>query len=165
MPIETINNYRSFLKVPKTRSDVFVPSDEEMLKNYEIVKNEPILELIYSILATSGIRFIECLYFLKNFDKDKFKIHKNFVSYNLGYTRHTKNINNIYLPIPIYERLIHTEMDYRLVLVKMKRTGCKLSLKYLRKWNYNFMLYNSVPESVADLFKEEVTEAYPQIII
>lgn len=30
---------------------------------------------------------------------------------------------------------------------------CLVSLKYLRKWHYNLMLYNGVPESVADFIQ------------
>ncbi|WP_456328114.1 integrase [Archaeoglobus sp.] len=36
---------------------------------------------------------------------------------------------------------------------------CRFSLpaKYLRKWNYNFLILNGVPESVADFILERVS--------
>ena len=41
-------------------------------------------------------------------------------------------------------------MDY---LCQLFHNELSFSLKYLRKWQYNFMLYNQIPESVADFIQ------------
>ena len=153
MPLEIITKYRKFLEIKKSNSDVFVPSDEEVIKNLKKASSHKSLEIVYLVLLTSGIRYIECLEFLKNFDPAKFIKHSNFVSYSVSELRHTKNINNIYLPLFVYNKLRKVNNTYNALRVRFKEKKCSFSLKYLRKWHYNFMLYNNIPESVADFIQ------------
>jgi len=74
IPVSTIEKYRKFLKSVSHRPDVFVPLDEEVILNYNKIKDIPHYAIVYLILATSGIRYIECLNFLKNYDKKKFRV-------------------------------------------------------------------------------------------
>ena len=111
------------------------------------------LELVYLVLATSGIRYVECLDFLKNYDQKRFTVHSTYVSYPVGQLRHTKNINNIYLPLFVYEKLRTVPHTYNGLRQRFKDKNISFSLKYLRKWHYNFMLLNGVPESVADFIQ------------
>jgi len=150
---ELIEKYRKFLKIRHSRVDVYVPSDEEVQDAYSKVQQDSVLGLILLVLATSGIRLVECLDFLKGYDQKRFKQHKGFVSYPVAELRHTKNINNIYLPDFVYKQLQHINASYQSIRMQYKRNGGTLSLKYLRKWHYNFMLYNQVPESVADFIQ------------
>ncbi|NQU98126.1 hypothetical protein HQ533_01555 [Candidatus Woesearchaeota archaeon] len=147
------------MKIKKSRKDFYVPSNEEMLVNYNKIKHNPTYELVYLVLVTSGIRFIECLDFLKNYDEKKFAIHPNYVSYNVSDLRHTKNINNIYLPLFVYKKLKRVNSSYNSLRQKYKHKGCTFSLKYLRKWHYNFLLYNNVPESVADFIQGRASKS------
>lgn len=111
------------------------------------------MRIVFLVLATSGIRYIECLDFLKNYDITKFKIEKNYVSYNVSELRHTKTINNIYLPLFVYNELKRVNNSYNALRERLKEKECTFTFKYLRKWNYNFLLYNNIPESVADFIQ------------
>ncbi len=153
LPIELITKYRTLLKLRKTSTDFRVPSDEEVINGYGSVKNNEILELVFLVLATSGIRYVECLEFLKTYDMSRFNVYSNYVCYNVSSLRHTKNINNIYLPMFVYERLTKIEPNPQALKMTLKRKGCVFSWKYLRKWQYNFLIYNNVPESVADFIQ------------
>jgi intergrase/recombinase len=148
-----IQKYRKFLKITTSQPDVYVPSNEEVIETYQTLHNNSDLELVFLVLVTSGIRLVECLDFLQNYDPNKLKISQNHVSYAVSQLRHTKNINNIYLPLFVYSKLKQVSLAYDALRVQYNRTEAKISLKYLRKWHYNFMLYNGVPESVADFIQ------------
>ncbi len=153
LPSEVVNKYRSMLKVKSSKKDFFVPADKDVVKTYKMVTNCSSLAMVYLILTTAGIRYVECLEFLKTFEKSKFKLHKNFVSYNVSDLRQTKNINNIYLPLFVYKKLRRVGDTYNALRVKYNGKKPPFSLKYLRKWQYNFLLFHSVPESVADFIQ------------
>ncbi|MFH0876524.1 MAG: integrase [archaeon] len=153
LPLEIITKYRKVLKIVKSRKDFFVPDNEAVLLNYNKIKRNAALELVYLVLATSGIRYGECLKFLKTFQIDKFTINGNIAYYNVSELRNTKNINNIYLPLFVYNKLKTVNNTYNGLRQRYKEKECTFSLKYLRKWHYNFMLYNNVPESVADFIQ------------
>jgi intergrase/recombinase len=129
-----------------------------MIKNYEIIKDHKALKIVYMILATSGIRYVECIDFLRTFDKNKFIVNDKYASYNVSELRHTKNVNNIYIPKFVYDQLSSFPNSYHSLRVRMTKKGAIFSLKYLRKWNYNFLLYNNVPESVADFIQGRVNK-------
>jgi len=153
LPFEVVNKYRQFLKVPYSNPDVYVPTDSEVIIAYNKIKGNSVLEIVFLVLMTSGIRYIECLDFLKNYNIDKFTVCTNFVAYRVSNLRHTKNINNIYLPLFVYTKLKQVTNTYNALRQRFKEKQCSFSLKYLRKWHYNFLLYNNVPESVADFIQ------------
>lgn len=150
---ETIDKYRKILKLKRTKIDYHVPDDKEIVKNYNLIKGNKNLELVYLVLACSGLRYIEVLRFLKNYDKTKFVDHGTFVSYNISEIRGSKSVNNLYLPRFVYDKLNHVDNTYNSLRQRFKEKGCTFTLKYLRKWNYNFLIYNGVPESVADFIQ------------
>jgi intergrase/recombinase len=160
IPISTIEKYRKFLKSVSHKPDVFVPNDKEVLSAYNQIKDNKELELVFLILMTSGIRYIECLDFLNSYDLKKFRVFDGFVSYTVSDNRRTKNINNIYLPLFVYNKLFHISVSkYDVMRMCFKRAGCNLALKYLRKWHYNFLLYQNVPESVADFIQGRASKS------
>ncbi|MBN1175343.1 hypothetical protein JXA48_01740 [Candidatus Woesearchaeota archaeon] len=149
---DVLVRYRKVLKLGRDGNDYYVPSNEDVLSCYTALKENEDLELIFLILATSGIRFVECLDFLKTFDVNKFKINDGFVSYSVANNRKTKNINTVFLPLFVYEKLKRiTGSNNRLQDVYNKKAT--FNAKYLRKWQYNFLLYNGVPEGVADFIQ------------
>jgi len=150
---EVLEHYRKFLKVPRNRVDVYVPSDDEVLSCLNIAKENKCIELVYLVLMYSGIRLVEAIDFLSSYDKTRFKKQSNFVSYAVGRKRGQKQINTIYLPMFVYDKLFHLEMSYAYVRKLYTEMGGKMSLKYLRKWNFNMLLYKGVPESVADFIQ------------
>lgn len=153
LPLELISKYRSVLKLRKYNNDYFVPSDEDIIKGYCAVKSNESLELVYLVLATSGIRYGEAIQFLTNYDSTRFIVNSNYASYNVSDLRHTKNINNIYLPLFVYKKLKHLSNTKKALRQRFNERKVSFSFKYLRKWQYNFLIYNSVPEGVADFIQ------------
>ncbi len=154
-----IEKFRKILKLKATRNDYYVPSNEDVITAYKILKKDKTLQLLFLVLATAGIRIVEAIDFLRNYDEKKFVLHETYVTYSVSDTRHTKNINNIYLPRFVYEHIFHIKKTYDPVRGSVKEKGLPFSLKYLRKWQYNFMIYNQVPESVADFVQGRVSSS------
>jgi len=159
LPLDIILKYRSILKLKRSQPDVYVPSDSEVLASYHKIKQDKTLDLIFLILATSGIRYVECLDFLKNYDGTRFKMSGRHIAYSVAKTRNTKNINNIYLPLFVYKKLEHIDESYPSLRMQFYRKGSLFSVKYLRKWQYNFLIYNNVPESVADFIQGRASKS------
>jgi len=150
---EVITKYRAVLKFKKSHKDYYVPSNEDVTKGHISVKKKSSLELLYLVLATSGIRYNEAITFLKTYDNTRFIVNSNYVSYNVSDLRHTKNINNIYLPLFVYKKLKPLKNTKNALRQRFKEYKVGFSFKYLRKWQYNFLIYNNVPESVADFIQ------------
>lgn len=153
MPIELIERYRKVLKLKQGNKDVWVPSDQDVNETYQKIKDNDKLRLLFLVLATSGIRYIEAIDFLRSYEKERFKHHNGFVSFPINQLRKTKNINNIYLPLFVYKELFHFDNSWKALRIRYNERKPKFSLKYLRKWHYNMMIYAGVPESVADFIQ------------
>lgn len=153
IPKETVKLYLEQIKAKRTKVDVYVPSTEELVATYNKIKSHPDLSLLYMVLATSGIRYVEAYDFLTTYKPERLRIIGNFGVYAVADTRHTKTINNIYLPLFVCKRLRHITGTYQSLRVRLRKKGGTVSFKYLRKWHYNFMLYNGIPESVADFIQ------------
>ncbi|MBT3407850.1 hypothetical protein HOK68_02055 [Candidatus Woesearchaeota archaeon] len=150
---EYLDKWREVLKYKRQYQDHYIPSDEDVMKNFEIIKSHDVLKILYLVLATSGIRLVEAIEFLKSYEQDKFTAHDGFVSYNISSIRGTKCTNNIYLPLWVYKQLKHITNSYQSLRMRVNKKGCIFPLKYLRKWHYNMMLFNGVPESVVDFIQ------------
>ena len=159
LPLDIILKYRSILKLKRSQPDVYVPPDSDVVANYNRIKQDSTLELIFLVLATSGIRYIECLDFLRNLDRNRLKMSPSHVAYSVAKTRNTKNINNIYLPLFVYKKLKYIDESYPNLRMQFYRKGSLFSVKYLRKWQYNFLIYNNVPESVADFIQGRTSKS------
>lgn len=148
-----ILKYRKVLVMPRSRSDVYSPSNEEVKYTYFKVRDHRNLSILYLVLMTSGIRITEAVDFLQSYDPTKLNIQEEYGYYTVASTRGTKTVNNIYLPKFVCDRLHHISNTYQSLRMRMIKRKTNLSLKYLRKWQYNFMLYHGVPESVADFIQ------------
>ncbi|MCD6370746.1 MAG: hypothetical protein J7L63_04560, partial [Thermoplasmata archaeon] len=84
-----ITKMRKVLKVIHSNPDNFIPSTETVKGVYKEIDN-PDFKLLFEILACSGLRIIEAVQFLKNFEKDKLEYKDNFARYPLFSIRHTK---------------------------------------------------------------------------
>ena len=153
VPIEVLTKYRKVLKLRKARTDFHVPSDEDIIKGYGLIKDHKGLEIVFSVLLTSGVRYGEAITFLETYDISKFKVYDKYAVYVMALDRGTKNINNIYITRSVYDRLFHLENSRKALKTRLKEKGCPFTWKYLRKWQYNFLIYNGVPESVADFIQ------------
>jgi len=147
---EILNKLRKIVKIPKVGSDNYIPSNEEVIEAYRRIKNEE-TKIIFKLLAFSGIRVAEASKLLSEFDKSKLMINGNIAKYPLSMLRGTKNVYYAYMPKDFALELRRINLSRKAIINRF----CRFSLpaKYLRKWNYNFLILNGVPESVADFIQ------------
>ena len=147
---EILNKLRKIIKIPKVGSDNYIPSNEEVIEAYRRIKSDE-TKMIFKLLAFSGIRVIEASKLLSEFDKSKLMINGNIAKYPLSMLRGTKNVYYAYMPKDFALELRRIEISKHAIENRFYRLG--LPAKYLRKWNYNFLILNGVPESVADFIQ------------
>jgi len=147
---ETLSKLRKIVKIPKVGSDNYIPSNEEVIGAYRRIKNEE-TRMAFKLLAFSGIRVVETSKLLSQFDKSKLMINENIAKYPLSMLRGTKNVYYTYMPKDFALELRRINLSRKAIINRF----CRFSLpaKYLRKWNYNFLILNGVPESVADFIQ------------
>jgi len=147
---EFANKLRKPLKVVRSNVDAFIPSDKDVINAYKKFDKEK-YRIVFKILLYSGIRITETMQFINGFDRSRLMINGKIAKYPLFADRQSKNAYFVYLPAKFAKELKKT---------KVTLSGCKnyfsrrkLPPKYLRKWQYNFLILNGVPESVADFIQ------------
>jgi len=141
--------YRKVVKIPKTNIDNYIPEDEKIILAFEKVSDTR-YRMLFKLLAFSGIRLREALYLLNNFDAEKVILNKEIAKYPLGLERGTKRVFYAYIPKQFSEEIKRADLKEANAERYIAR---RLPAKYLRKWQYNFLIYNCVPESVCDFIQ------------
>jgi len=140
---------RRVLKCVKTRVDAYVPSDEEVRS--ALRKFEGDYKLVFRLLAFSGLRVREAIRMLSEFDERRLMVSGNAAKYPLFSEKGSKRAFFAYMPRGFLKELKKVNLSDEGVRQYFHRRG--LPPKYLRKWQYNFMILNNVPESVADFIQ------------
>jgi intergrase/recombinase len=94
---------------------------------------------------------------LREFDRDKLIVNGDIAKYPLSYNRGQKRLSYVYMPKAFALSLHKVHSSQKVVLTIKHQSG--LSPKYLRKWFYNFLILNNVPESVADFIEGRSPES------
>jgi intergrase/recombinase len=95
----------------------------------------------------SGIRISEAVKMVSEYNPSKLIVNQKLIKYSLDWDRGNKRVSYVYLPLSMKQELHRFYLTHKIV-GSLQKSG--LSPKYLRKWFYNFAIYNGVPESVAD---------------
>ncbi len=140
---------RKPLKSVRSNPDNYVPNDEKVREAYQ--KINPKYKVLFKLLIFSGIRATEAIEFFKNYTKDKVEIVGNVARYPLFSLRKNKRSYFVYFPADMINEIENREYTRRGISNAFIRAG--LPSKYLRKWNYNFLIMHNVPESVADFIQ------------
>jgi len=127
---EFLNKLRKVVKIPRTSSDNYIPSDGEVLETYNRIKNED-TRMIFKLLAFSGIRIVEASKLLSEFDRSKLMVKGNIAKYPLSMLRGTKNVYYAYMPREFALKLRKIEISSHAIENRFHRL--KLPAKYLRK--------------------------------
>jgi len=142
--------------VPKTGADPEYPPTQEIVRGYQILKREE-LRLLYCVLLYSGIRVVEGVHMLKNFDPSSLiRINGKAYRYPINWERGTKRVFFAYLPGFFVPSLRKADLpNYETVkkLLWLKDRGVNITSKKLRKWSDNFLVECGVPERIADFIQ------------
>ena len=149
----TLSKLRKVVKIPNSGSDNYVPSNEEILNAYSRIKKEE-TKMVFKLLAFSGIRIVEASALVSNFKESELMLNGNIAKYPLSMLRKTKNAYYAYIPKEFALELERIDLTKKAIINRF----CAFHMpgKYLRKWNYNFLILNGVPESVADFIQGRV---------
>jgi len=123
------------VKVPKSKSDDYVPDDSKIIEAYNKLEDER-YKIMFKLLAFSGIRLREAIYLFNNFDKNKLIFGEMITKYPLSLDIKSKKSFYAYMPKSFAMELKKIELSEEAVKQYFSRRG--LPAKYLRKWNYNF---------------------------
>ncbi len=154
---EVIAPYLKILKNKKRKQyDNYIPTDEEVVKAYNNLTDGR-TKLFFEVLTYSGIRVTELYKLFSEFEPHRLIKNDKFAKYPLNYFRGQKKVFYVYLPISTANKLARF---YKINSMNMTKwlTKSGLSPKYLRKWFYNFLIYNNVPESIADYIEGRATQ-------
>ncbi len=88
---------------------------------------------------------------LNSFNKDRLILSDKISKYPLSLDRKTKRSFYAYMPKEFALELKKIKMDELALRQYFSRK--ELPAKYLKKWNYDFLILQGVPESVADFIQ------------
>ncbi|MDK2795076.1 MAG: hypothetical protein PWQ58_275 [Archaeoglobaceae archaeon] len=133
---------KKILKCVRSSTDAYVPSDEEVKRALEKIDRDG-YRIVFKLIAFSGLRVLEAIKMLSEFRKGRLMINGNIAKYPLFDDRSTKRAYFAYMP---------KNFAMELKRIKLTKNGVcnyfyrkKFNPKYLRKWNYNFLILNGVP--------------------
>jgi intergrase/recombinase len=147
---DSIARFRKVIKLPQTNADLFIPSDDQVISAFRSITDERYITF-YKLLVFSGLRLREAIFMLNTFDSSKLQVNGNLTRYPLNLVRGTKRVYYAFMPTTFAQQLRKVEMTEPGAQVYLIKRG--IAPKYLRKWQYNFLILNSVPESVADFIQ------------
>ena len=153
---ETAVYFRKALPSRKTNVDGYVPTDQDIRGAYQKIKKEKD-RILFQILSFSGIRITELVKMLRDFDPSKLISNHEISKYPLNYNRGNKRSQYVYMPMELASKLHRFYINKDTVSRELRQYG--VAPKYLRKWFYNFLIMNNVPESVADFIEGRSPES------
>jgi len=148
---DSLFRYRKAVRIPQTGSDDFVPETDYVAKTYGKIGCES-YKIVYKLIFYSGIRSIEAVQMLSNYDPRNLMTNRRVARYPLNMVRGTKRAIYAYFPLG-FSRELRAIPDCGKVAGYFRSCHGRLPLKYLRKWHYNFLISQGVPESVTDFIQ------------
>ena len=97
------------------------------------------MKVVFTVPAVSGIRIMEIVKMMKEFDRDKLIVNHDIAKYPLNYFRGRKRAFYVYMPKNLALSL--TKIEYYDDTISHHFSKIGLAPKYLRKWQYNFLIY------------------------
>ena len=147
---EQVARFKKKLPIRQSKADNYIPSNEEVLKAYSQIKDKR-FQTLFKLFAFSGARITELVKMVKEYDSSKLIVDDKFAKYQLHYNRGHKSSFYIYMPKDMIPELHKFYIHVDTITHQISKSG--LNPKYLRKWFYNFLIYNNVPEGVADFIE------------
>ena len=153
---EDADYFRKAIPSRKTSPDGYIPSDDKVMEIYRKIDDET-MKTAFTVLAMSGIRIMELVKMMKEFDVERLIVNQNLAKYPMNYFRGHKKAFYVYMPKQLALSLERVELNDDTISHYFSQLG--LAPKYLRKWHYNFLIYHEVPEGVADFIQGRSSES------
>ncbi len=140
---------------PTGVKDIFISSDE-LLEAYSYVKEKQPNEIVifFKLLVYSGIRATHAVEMLNTFNRSKMIVieDKGIARYPiLEFSKGQKKGFFAYISLSFVDELDRINLRYCQFIDRMRYGG--VSPNTIRKWHYNLMIENGIPESVADFIQ------------
>ena len=156
MEDEKIMKFRKVVKIPQTNVDNYIPEDAKLILAFNRLDNEN-YRIVFRLLTYSGIRLIEAIYLLNNYDAKKMIRTNEIAKYPLNLVRKTKKVYYAYIPNEFTKGLRRIKLSEDSAKKNIIKSG--IPSKYIRKWNYNFLISNGVPEGTIDFLQGRVSSS------
>jgi len=153
MSEESINKFRKVVKIPKTGVDEYIPQTDEIIDLYRRIEDER-YKITFKLLMFSGLRIRHAVTLLNNYNPKRVmvsELHPNVARYPLFIDQKSKKAYLAYMPVEFVKELKAVNVTASGVEDYFSRRD--LPAKYIRKWHYNFLMINNVPESVIDFIQ------------
>ena len=147
---EQMARFKKKLPLRQSKADNYIPSNDDVVSAYKQLKDKR-FQTIFKLLAFSGARITELVKMVKEYESSKLIVEEKFAKYQLHYNRGHKSSFYIYMPKELVPDLHKFYIHVDTITHQISKSG--LNPKYLRKWFYNFLIYNNVPEGVADFIE------------
>lgn len=163
---ENLKFLRKNIKIIRSRGvDSFVPSKKEVDNSIQIIKenySEEYLTL-YQFLIESGCRFSELMNFILTFDNKHIEEFDKVITYRNFFIRGQKSSYYLFFKKDTYEQLIEikdTLTKYQLERFKdrISRNKEVISVKYLRKYNFTFLIENGISFEIANFIQGRTSQ-------
>jgi intergrase/recombinase len=151
--------YKKLLKKSKKdKIDNFVPTDLEIKDSLDKLSLKH--KQLYLLFLTSGLRKVEGIYLLNNFNNLRYQEYSDYVKINMSYKRKNKNSYFCYLPRGIYIKLKVFFDKITIVALEQEIKRKKLiPIKYCRKWFFTKCVELGIPETIADFYEGRVANS------
>ncbi|MEM0503318.1 MAG: integrase [Archaeoglobaceae archaeon] len=145
-----LSKWRKKCKIPKFGVKEVYITDEELRKAYSEIKREEI-KLIFELMVFSGVRLKHIIRTLNSFNSDDVVVVNEKVKRCSAYrsSRGRKKSYWIYSPTIVEFKKLDIHYD----VARDETQIGRVSASTIRKWNFNFLIMNGVPESVADFIQ------------
>ncbi|MFG1555423.1 MAG: integrase [Thermoplasmataceae archaeon] len=147
---EQVARFKKKLPLKQSKADNYIQSNDEVIHAYKQL-NDKRFQTIFKLLAFSGARITELVKMVKEYEPSKLIVNEKFAKYQLHYKRGYKSSFYIYMPKEMVSDLHKFYMHVDTITHQISKSG--LNPKYLCTWFYNFLIYNNVPEGVADFIE------------
>ena len=141
--------------------DLKVPTEQAISESLSRLNKAPLkYQALYNLLLDSGLRLIEAVKVIKEFNSEKVERVGGFYRYEICETRGTKSAFYGYMSEATFKML--TEATFQrsdLEYLQAAHYYAKMRFiraKYLRKFCFDLMISLEIPESVADFIEGRV---------
>ncbi|MEM4565223.1 MAG: integrase [Archaeoglobaceae archaeon] len=145
-----LSKWRKKCKIPQYGAKEIHITDEELRKAYSEIKREEI-KLIFELMVFSGVRLKHIIRALNSFNpQDVVVVNEKVHRYPaFRFSRGSKKSYWIYFPATLELKKLEIRYD----VARDETQIGRVSANTIRKWNFNFLIMNGVPESVADFIQ------------